>query len=39
LQAEYNLRLAELELEEAQKAKDTVRLSRDNEGNWSYVYT
>lgn len=39
LQAEYDLRLAELELEEAQKAKDTVRLSRDNEGNWSYVYT
>jgi hypothetical protein len=39
LQAEYNLRLAEIELEEARNAKDTVRLSKDNEGNWSYVYT
>lgn len=39
LQAEYELRMAEIELENAQKAKDTVRMSRDNEGNWSYVYT
>ena len=39
LQAEYDLRLAEIALEEAQRAKDTVRLSKDNEGNWSYVYT
>ena len=39
LQAEYDLRLAELELEEARNAKNTVRLQRDNEGNWSYVYT
>ena len=39
LQAEYELRLAEIELEEARNAKDTVRLSKDNEGNWSYVYT
>lgn len=39
LQAEYNLRLAEIELEEAQNAKNTVRLQKDNEGNWSYVYT
>lgn len=39
LQAEYDLRLAEIALEEAQRAKDVVRLSRDNEGNWSYVYT
>ena len=39
LQAEYQLRLAEIELEEAQRAKNTVRMSRDNEGNWSYIYT
>lgn len=39
LQAEYELRLAEIALEEAQRAKDTVRLSRDSEGNFSYVYT
>ena len=39
LQAEYDLRMAELELEEARNAKNTVRLSQDNEGNWSYVYT
>lgn len=39
LQKTYDLRLAELELEEAQRAKNTVRLSKDNEGNWSYVYT
>ena len=39
LQAEYDLRLAEIALEEAQRAKDTVRLSRDNEGNLSYIYT
>ena len=39
LQAEYDLRLAELELEEARNAKNTVRLQKDNEGNWSYIYT
>ena len=39
LQKTYDLRLAELELEEARNAKNTVRLSKDNEGNWSYVYT
>jgi hypothetical protein len=33
------LRLAEIELENAKNNKDTVRLSKDNEGNWSYVYT
>jgi hypothetical protein len=31
--------LAEIALEEAQNAKSTVRLSRDNEGNFGYVYT
>jgi hypothetical protein len=39
LQAEYDLRLAEIELENARNSKDTVRLSRDSEGNWSYIYT
>lgn len=39
LQAKYELRLAEIELENAQNAKSTVRLSKDNEGNWSYIYT
>jgi hypothetical protein len=31
--------LAEIALEEAQNAKATVRLQRDNEGNYGYVYT
>ena len=31
--------MAEIALEEAQNAKSTVRLSRDNEGNFGYVYT
>ena len=39
MQKTYDLRLAEIELEEAQRAKNTVRLRKDNEGNWSYVYT
>ena len=39
LQKTYDLRLAEIELEEARNAKNTVRLRKDNEGNWSYVYT
>lgn len=39
LQAKYELRLAEIELENAQNAKSTVRLSKDDEGNWSYIYT
>ena len=39
LRKRYELKLAEAELEEAQSAKRTVRMSRDNEGNWSYVYT
>ena len=39
LRAKYELRLAEIALEDAQNAKSTVRMQRDNEGNWSYVYT
>ena len=35
----YELELARLQLEEARDAKSTVRLSKDSEGNWSYVYT
>jgi vacuolar-type H+-ATPase subunit E/Vma4 len=31
--------LAEIALEEAQSAKSTVRLQRDAEGNFGYVYT
>lgn len=38
-QAKYDLLLAEIALEEAQAAKSTVRLSRDSEGNFGYVYT
>jgi hypothetical protein len=33
------LLLAEIALEEAQNSKSTVRLSRDAEGNFGYVYT
>ena len=39
LRKKYELRLAEIALEDAQTAKNTVRMSRDNDGNWSYVYT
>lgn len=39
LRAKYDLRLAEIALEEAQNAKSQVRMTRDTEGNWSYVYT
>lgn len=39
LEAKYNLYLAQIELENARNAKDTVTLSRDSEGNWAYVYT
>ena len=35
----YELELARLALEEASTMKDTVRLSKDSEGNWSYIYT
>ena len=38
-QAKYDLLLAQIALEEAQKAKSTVRLQRDSEGNFGYVYT
>ena len=38
-QAKYDLLLAQLALEEAKNAKTTVRLQRDSEGNFGYVYT
>ena len=37
--ARYELLQAQIALEEAQNAKSTVRLQRDNEGNYGYVYT
>jgi TP901 family phage tail tape measure protein len=39
LQKRYELKQAELALEEAKNSKSQVRMSRDNEGNWGYVYT
>lgn len=39
LRARYDLRVAEIALEEAQNAKNQVRMQRDSEGNWAYVYT
>jgi predicted nucleic acid-binding Zn-ribbon protein len=39
LQKKYELRLAEIALEEAQNAKTQVRLTRDSQGNFGYVYT
>ena len=39
LQKKYDLELARQALEDAKDAKSLVRLTRDNNGNWSYVYT
>lgn len=39
LRKKYDLKVAEIALEEAQNAKSQVRMSRDAEGNWGYVYT
>ena len=39
MQAQYEVELAKIALEEAQNAKSTVRLRRDSEGNFGYVYT
>lgn len=38
-QKQYELLLAKIALEEAQNAKDTVRLVRDANGNYAYQYT
>ena len=37
--ARYEVLQAQISLEEAQNAKSTVRLQRDNQGNFGYVYT
>lgn len=39
LTAEYEITKAQIALEEAQNAKEQVRLTRDSEGNYGYVYT
>jgi hypothetical protein len=39
LQKKYDLRLAEIALEDAQNAKNQVRMVQDSSGNWGYVYT
>ena len=39
LQKRYDLRVAEIALEEAQQNKSIVRMKRDSEGNMAYVYT
>ena len=39
LRKKYDLRMAEIALEEAQDAKSQVRMRRDSEGNYSYVFT
>lgn len=38
-QAKYNLLVAEIALKDAQDAKNIVRLQRDSEGNFGYIYT
>ena len=39
LQKIYDLRLAEIALEEAQNNKTQARLVRNSQGNWNYVFT
>ena len=39
LQARYDLRKAEIALEEAQNNKTEARLVRNAQGNWTYVFT
>ena len=39
MQKKYDLELARAALEDAKNAKALVRLARDNNGNWSYVYS
>lgn len=39
LQKKYDLEKARAELEEAREAKTTVRLQRNRDGSWGYVYT
>ena len=39
LRRRYELKLAELALEEAKNAKSNVQMARNADGDWSYVYT
>ena len=39
LQKQYDLELAKIALDEAKDAKSQVRMARDSEGNYGYVYT
>ena len=39
LQQKYDLKVAEIALENAQNAKSQVRLQKDSQGNFNYVYT
>ena len=39
LQSKYELELARQKLEDVQNSNETVRLTRDNNGNWGYVYS
>ena len=39
MERKLQLEQARIALEEAQNAKNMVRMTRDNEGNWSYTYT
>lgn len=39
LQSKYELELARQKLEDAQNSNETVHLTRDNNGNWGYVYS
>ena len=39
LRQEYELKKAQIELEESQEAKSQVQMTRDADGNYSYVYT
>jgi hypothetical protein len=39
LRGQYELRLAQIALEEAQNAKTQVIRRRDEEGNYGYIYT
>lgn len=39
MQKKYDLMVAQIALEEAQNAKNQVRLTRDSSGSWGYVYT
>lgn len=38
-QARYEVLQAQIALEEAQNAKDSMRLVRDSQGNYNYIYT